>query len=115
MRSLFLNCMVTKCLGKTWIQKGEGTLVVSNGMYAFQSNQIFCICANQPHVFRSDPAYFNSKDKTGTGSEYVRALRLILKGEERQRIKKVIADALSCRPTSPDYLNIKIHDDAELV
>ncbi len=47
----------------TWIQKGEGTLVVNNGMYPFQSNQVFFIGANQPHVFRSDPSYFNAKSK----------------------------------------------------
>ena len=52
---------------------------------------------------------------TGIGSEYVRAPRLVLKGEERQRIQKVIYDALSCRPSLPDYLNIKINRDSELV
>jgi len=52
---------------------------------------------------------------TGIGSEYVRAPRLVLKGEERQRIQKVIDDALSCRPSLPDYLNIKINRDSELV
>lgn len=52
---------------------------------------------------------------TGIGSEYVRAPRLILKGEERQRIQKVIHDALSCRPELPDYLNIKIEGNTELV
>lgn len=52
---------------------------------------------------------------TGTGSEYVKAPRLILKGEKRQRIQKVINYALSCSPTLPEYLNIKILDDAELV
>ena len=44
---------------------------------------------------------------TGFGSEYVRAPRLVLKGEEKHRIQKVIDDALSCRPVLPDYLNIK--------
>ncbi|MBK8310573.1 MAG: dihydrodipicolinate synthase family protein [Chitinophagaceae bacterium] len=44
---------------------------------------------------------------TGIGSEYVRAPRLVLKGEEKHRIQKVIDDALSCRPVLPDYLNIK--------
>ncbi len=45
---------------------------------------------------------------TGTGSEYVRAPRLMPAGEERARINKIISDALSCRPVLPDYLDIKI-------
>lgn len=36
--------------------------------------------------------------QTGIGSEYVRAPRLILVGEERERILKVINDAVSKRP-----------------
>ncbi|MFT4022197.1 MAG: AraC family transcriptional regulator [Flavihumibacter sp.] len=43
----------------TWIQKGEGTLVVDNNMHPFRSNEIYCIGANQPHVFKSDPSYFS--------------------------------------------------------
>jgi AraC-like DNA-binding protein len=45
----------------TWIQKGEGTLVVDNNMHTFGPNQIFYLGANQPHVFKSDPAYFAAK------------------------------------------------------
>lgn len=44
----------------TWIQKGEGTLVVDNNMHPFRANEIYCIGANQPHVFKSDPSYFNA-------------------------------------------------------
>ena len=36
--------------------------------------------------------------QTGIGSEYVRAPRLILEGEERERILNVINDALAVRP-----------------
>jgi len=42
----------------------------------------------------------------GIGSEYVRAPRLTIKGEERERILKLINDGLANRPTLPDYLNI---------
>ncbi|GAO42112.1 helix-turn-helix domain-containing protein [Flavihumibacter petaseus] len=42
----------------TWIQRGEGTLVVGNNMHPFRSNEIYCIAPNQPHVFKSDPSYF---------------------------------------------------------
>lgn len=43
----------------TWIIKGEGTLVVENNMYPFRANEIFCIGANQPHVFKNDPVYYD--------------------------------------------------------
>jgi 4-hydroxy-tetrahydrodipicolinate synthase len=43
---------------------------------------------------------------TGIGSEYVRAPRLVLKGEERERIEKIIKDALAVRPTLPEYKNL---------
>jgi 4-hydroxy-tetrahydrodipicolinate synthase len=36
--------------------------------------------------------------QTGIGSEYVRAPRLILEGEERERILKVIGDGIAKRP-----------------
>ncbi len=36
--------------------------------------------------------------KTGIGSEYVRAPRLTLAGEERERVLKIINDAISSRP-----------------
>jgi AraC-like DNA-binding protein len=47
----------------TWIQKGEGTLVVDNNMHPFRSNEIYCIGVNQPHVFKSDPYYFTARNK----------------------------------------------------
>lgn len=43
---------------------------------------------------------------TGIGSEYVRAPRLVLKGEERIRIEKIITEALKVRPTLPRYKNL---------
>ncbi len=43
---------------------------------------------------------------TGIGNEYVRAPRLILEGEERIRIEKIITDALTIRPILPDYKNL---------
>ena len=45
---------------------------------------------------------------TGIGSEYVRAPRLVLKGEERQRIEKIIKGALAVRPTLPEYKNLGV-------
>ena len=45
---------------------------------------------------------------TGIGTEIVRAPRLTLIGEERERISKVITDGLACRPVLPDYLRLKV-------
>jgi len=43
---------------------------------------------------------------TEIGSEYVRAPRLVLEGEERKNIVKIIEDGLKTRPTLPDYKKI---------
>lgn len=43
---------------------------------------------------------------TGIGTEYVRAPRLTLIGEERERILKIINDGLAIRPELPDYLSL---------
>jgi 1-pyrroline-4-hydroxy-2-carboxylate deaminase len=43
---------------------------------------------------------------TGIGSEYVRAPRLTLKGEERNDVETIIKTALASRPVLPDYLSI---------
>ncbi|WP_183575086.1 AraC family transcriptional regulator [Mucilaginibacter sp. X5P1] len=44
----------------TWIQKGEGTLIVGNNMHDYAAGDIFLLGANLPHVFKSNPEYFNS-------------------------------------------------------
>jgi 4-hydroxy-tetrahydrodipicolinate synthase len=45
---------------------------------------------------------------TKIGAEYVRAPRLVLQGQERIRIEKVIKDALKVRPTLPEYKNLSV-------
>ncbi len=45
----------------TFVQKGEGTLLVGNNMYTFSANEVYLIGANMPHVFKSDPTYFDEK------------------------------------------------------
>lgn len=47
----------------TWIQRGEGTLIAENNMHSFESNEIYWLGANQPHLFKSDPSYFLPKSK----------------------------------------------------
>lgn len=47
----------------TWILKGEGTLIAGNYMQRFKPGDIYIIGANQPHIFKSDPAYFDKRKK----------------------------------------------------
>ena len=42
----------------TWVISGEGTLIAGNSMQRFQSGDLYVIGADQPHLFKSDPAYF---------------------------------------------------------
>lgn len=46
--------------------------------------------------------------KVGLGSEYVRPPRLMLEGEERNRILKIIHDGIATRPVLPDYLGVEV-------
>jgi 4-hydroxy-tetrahydrodipicolinate synthase len=49
-----------------------------------------------------------AEKKTGIGSETVRAPRLMLEGNEREAILKIINDGIASRPKLPDYLSIRI-------
>ena len=44
--------------------------------------------------------------QTGLCSEFVRPPRLVLAGEERTRVLKIIRDGIASRPALPDYLNL---------
>lgn len=46
--------------------------------------------------------------QVGIGSEIVRAPRLALVGEERERVLKVINDGIKSRPKLPDYLSLQV-------
>jgi 1-pyrroline-4-hydroxy-2-carboxylate deaminase len=46
--------------------------------------------------------------QVGLGSEYVRAPRLTLVGEERERVLKVINDGIAARPVLPEYMKMEI-------
>lgn len=50
----------------TWIKEGSGTLIAGNYMQPFKSGDIYLIGANQPHVFKSDPIYFDKRKKKST-------------------------------------------------
>ena len=42
----------------TWVVNGEGTFIAGNYMQRFQTGDFFVIGANQSHLFKSDPSYF---------------------------------------------------------
>ena len=46
--------------------------------------------------------------QAGIGSEYVRAPRLTLVGEERERILKIINAGIATRPILPEYFNLNL-------
>jgi 1-pyrroline-4-hydroxy-2-carboxylate deaminase len=45
--------------------------------------------------------------QVGLGSEYVRAPRLTLVGEERERVLKIIKEGIATRPVLPEYMEMK--------
>lgn len=47
----------------TWVLKGEGTLIAGNYMQQFKPGDIYILGANQSHIFKSDPVYFDKKNK----------------------------------------------------
>jgi AraC-like DNA-binding protein len=49
----------------TWIQEGEGTLIVGNNMHAFAPGDIFLLGPDLPHLFKSNPEYFNNDNNKG--------------------------------------------------
>ncbi|WP_373548218.1 helix-turn-helix transcriptional regulator [Haliscomenobacter sp.] len=47
----------------TWIREGNGNLLVGEQVHRFEAEAIFLIGANQPHLFNSDPVYFEADSK----------------------------------------------------
>lgn len=45
----------------TWIQQGEGTLIAGNNMHPFEPGDVFLLGANLPHLFKSNPEYFENE------------------------------------------------------
>lgn len=55
-----------------------------------------------------------AEQEEGIGSEAVRAPRLILDGQERERILKIIRDGIASRPELPDYSKMEIENEVLL-
>ena len=50
----------------TLVVASEGTLVAGDYIGRFQTDDIYVIGSNQPHVFRNDPIYFKGRKKAST-------------------------------------------------
>lgn len=52
------------------IEEGEGTLIAGDYVGRFQPGDVYIIGGGQPHVFRSDPVYYQQKLKVESTSLY---------------------------------------------
>lgn len=55
----------------TWVERGEGMLLAGNHMHAFRPGNVFLIGGNLPHLFKSNPEYFQ-----GDGGKSIKATSL---------------------------------------
>jgi AraC-like DNA-binding protein len=83
----------------TWVIRGEGTLIAGNIMQSFQPGDIFILGANQPHLFKSDPDYFEPGNTKQIHSFNIffnlhGFLTPLLDFPEMSSIKKFIASSL---------------------
>ena len=79
-----------------WIMKGEGTMIAGNYMQRFKPGDVYVIGANQPHVFKSDPAYFDKRRKKQVHSLIIflnteGALSILFDLPEMKSIKKFLS------------------------
>jgi 4-hydroxy-tetrahydrodipicolinate synthase len=49
-----------------------------------------------------------AETQAGIGSEFVRAPRLTLTGEERETVLKTINNGIASRPVLPEYLQLSV-------
>ncbi|MDB5118553.1 MAG: Melibiose operon regulatory protein [Mucilaginibacter sp.] len=47
----------------TWIIEGEGTLIAGSNIHVFHAGEIYLLGPNIPHVFKSEPLYFEQGSK----------------------------------------------------
>jgi AraC-like DNA-binding protein len=60
----------------TWIVSGEGTLIIGNYMQPFTAGDVYIIGANQAHIFKNDPVYFQKDSQL-----YVKAITIFFSQE----------------------------------
>lgn len=52
----------------TFIERGEGTLIAGSDMHAFRTGDIFVIGAKLPHLFKSNPEYFQKNEENAVSA-----------------------------------------------
>jgi hypothetical protein len=82
----------------TWVISGEGTLIAGNTMQRFQSGDLFVIGANQPHLFKNDPSYFDETNRKSIHSlnlffNPTGFIEKLLAFPEMRSIKKFVASS----------------------
>jgi AraC-like DNA-binding protein len=55
----------------TYIERGEGTLIAGSGMQSFRPGDIFVIGAKLPHLFKSNPEYFDPNSERSVASHSI--------------------------------------------
>ncbi|MEO6136258.1 MAG: AraC family transcriptional regulator [Ginsengibacter sp.] len=94
----------------TYVVRGTGTLVAGNVMQPFGPGDLFIIGANQPHLFKCNPAYFEKESslKIHSLSIYFDSkgnLNSLLQFPEMSMIKKFIESSSHGLQASPDNTN----------
>lgn len=109
----------------TWIQEGEGTLLAGDYMQRFEPGNVFVFGANLPHLFKSDPSYFDKRRRKkvksitlffDTGSP----LGMLLKLPELKSVNKFIQSAAGalqvpdrhCREVEAAMIEVKQKKEA---
>ncbi len=82
----------------TWIQEGEGTLLAGDYMQRFEPGNVFVFGANLPHLFKSDPIYFDKRRRKKVKSvtlffDTESALGMLLRLPELKSVNKFIHSA----------------------
>ena len=103
----------------TLIIKGEGTLIAGDSMQHFKPGDIYILGANQPHIFKSEPEYFDKRRKKTSHSLTIffnpeGHFKKILDLPEMKKIKKFV-EQTKCGLQAPPRLEKIITSQIMLV
>lgn len=93
----------------TYIIKGSGTLIAGNIMQPFGPGELYIIGANQSHLFKCDPIYFEKDNKKNIHTLNIyfdceSNLRSLLEFPEMSMIKKFIDSTVQGMQASPENI-----------
>ena len=96
----------------TWIIKGEGTLIIGNYMQTFKAGDIYIIGANQPHIFKNEPVYFEKdrmrmEQKNYSENEEMQSLgKSVMNSKQNASLLNVV------NPSNIGYFSMSINTEA---